>query len=241
MFGMSDPTQTLLQLENYVKDGRLEMSEVMATQFTDMFLSNKKRTQSEQILLIRGLQILCDVLLIRGKNKLAVASAKTLLRERKRLPKECDQSSLGPYYTDFNRHASSLIAVGKKRAARKAFVKINKMSGGCLYSSLEAIVAYPSDAKLCRIFVDCVSNSGPVIRSGEQFCLIPEGLRSVDAQEVVNGLQTILPVIGEVGQNEIDRIQNQIEAIKNGEMAANARLQSALDSLAPKHSYYEYS
>ena len=58
MFGMSDPTQTLLQLENYVKDGRLEMSEVMATQFTDMFLSNKKRTQSEQILLIRGLQIL---------------------------------------------------------------------------------------------------------------------------------------------------------------------------------------
>ena len=70
MFGMSDPTQTLLQLENYVKDGRLEMSEVMATQFTDMFLSNKKRTQSEQILLIRGLQILCDVLLIRGKTNL---------------------------------------------------------------------------------------------------------------------------------------------------------------------------
>ena len=241
MFGMSDPTQTLLQLENYVKDGRLEMSEVMATQFTDMFLSNKKRTQSEQILLIRGLQILCDVLLIRGKNKLAVASAKTLLRERNRLPKDCDQSALGPYYTDFNRHATSLIAIGKKRAARKAFVKINKMSGGCLSSSLEAIVAYPSDAKLCRIFADCVSSSGPVIRSGEQFCLIPEGLRSVDAQEVVNGLQTILPVVGEVGQNQIDRIQNQIEAIKNGEMAANARLQSALDSLAPKHSYYEYS
>ena len=241
MFGMSDPTQTLLQLENYVKDGRLEMSEVMATQFTDMFLSNKKRTQSEQILLIRGLQILCDVLLIRGKNKLAVASAKTLLRERNRLPKDCDQSALGPYYTDFNRHATSLIAIGKKRAARKAFVKINKMSGGCLSSSLEAIVAYPSDAKLCRIFADCVSSSGPVIRSGEQFCLIPEGLRSVDVQEVVNGLQTILPVIGEVGQNQIDRIQNQIEAIKNGEMAANARLQSALDSLAPKHSYYEYS
>ena len=71
--------------------------------------------------------------------------------------------------------------------------------------------------------------------------MIPEGLRSVDAQKVINGLQAILPVIGEVGQNEIARIQNQIEAIKNGEMAANARLQSALDSLAPKHSYYEYS
>ena len=241
MFGMSDPTQTLLQLENYVKDGRLEMSEVMATQFTDMFLSNKKRTQSEQILLIKGLQILCDVLLIRGKNKLAVASAKTLLRERNRLPKECDQSALGPHYTDLNRHARSLIANGKKRTAKRAFVKIHKLSGGCLLSSLEAVVAYPSDTKLCRIFADCVSNSGPVIRSGENFCLIPEGLRSVDAQKVINGLQAILPVIGEAGQNEIVRIQNQIEAIKNGEMAANARLQSALDSLAPKHSYYEYS
>jgi hypothetical protein len=42
MFGMSDPNQTLLQLESYIKDGRLEMSEVMATQFTDMFLSMKK-------------------------------------------------------------------------------------------------------------------------------------------------------------------------------------------------------
>ena len=169
MFGMSDPTQTLLQLENYVKDGRLEMSEVMATQFTDMFLSNKKRTQSEQILLIRGLQILCDVLLIRGKNKLAVASAKTLLRERNRLPKDCDQSALGPYYTDFNRHATSLIAIGKKRAARKAFVKINKMSGGCLSSSLEAIVAYPSDAKLCRIFADCVSILDPLSEAENNF------------------------------------------------------------------------
>lgn len=241
MFGMSDPTQTLLQLENYVKDGRHEMSEVMATQFTDMYLSNKKRTQSEQILLLRGLQILCDVLLIRGKHKLAVASAKTLLRERKRLPKNCDQSALGPHYTDINRHARALIANGKKRAAKRAFVKIYKMSGGCLLSGLESVVAYPSDVKLCRIFVDCVTNSGPVIRSGENYCLIPEGLRSVDAQEVINGLQSVLPIIGEEGQNEINRIQNQIEAIKNGEMAANARLQSALDSLTPKHSYYEYS
>ena len=38
-----------------------------------------------------------------------------------------------------------------------------------------------------------------------------------------------------------DESKNQIEATKNGEMAANARLQSALDSLAPTHSYYEYS
>jgi len=38
MFGMNDPAQTLLQLERYIEDGRMEMSEVMETQFTEMFL-----------------------------------------------------------------------------------------------------------------------------------------------------------------------------------------------------------
>ena len=76
MFGMNDPAQTLMQLEGYIRDGRLEMSEVMATQFTDMFLSNKKRSAQEQIMLIRGLQILCDVLVIRNKFSLAMTSAK---------------------------------------------------------------------------------------------------------------------------------------------------------------------
>ena len=48
MFGMNDPTQTLMQLESYIRDGRLEMSEVMATQFTDMFLQNKKRSHKNK-------------------------------------------------------------------------------------------------------------------------------------------------------------------------------------------------
>ena len=67
MFGMNDPAQTLLQLERYIEDGRMEMSEVMATQFTEMFLSQKKRTADSQIMLVKGLRILCDVFLARGK------------------------------------------------------------------------------------------------------------------------------------------------------------------------------
>ena len=47
MFGMNDPAQTLMQLEGYIRDGRLEMVEVMATQFTDTFLRNKKRSTQE--------------------------------------------------------------------------------------------------------------------------------------------------------------------------------------------------
>ena len=54
MFGMNDPAQTLLQLERYVADGRMEMSEVMAIQFTDLFLSQKKRDADAQIMLVLG-------------------------------------------------------------------------------------------------------------------------------------------------------------------------------------------
>ena len=43
MFGMQDPSQTLHQIERYVQEGRLELSEVMATQFCDMMLAKKKR------------------------------------------------------------------------------------------------------------------------------------------------------------------------------------------------------
>ena len=35
-----------MQLENYIRDGRLEMSEVMATQFTDMFRKIKNVVRS---------------------------------------------------------------------------------------------------------------------------------------------------------------------------------------------------
>ena len=68
MFGMNDPAQTLLQLERYILDGRMEMSEVMAMQFTEMFLARKKRSTEDQIMLVKGLRILCDVLVTRGKG-----------------------------------------------------------------------------------------------------------------------------------------------------------------------------
>ena len=76
MFGMNDPAQTLMQLENYIKDGRMEMSEVMATQFTEMLLNIKKRSNEDQLMLVRGLQIMCDVLLIRNKYKLRLPHRK---------------------------------------------------------------------------------------------------------------------------------------------------------------------
>jgi hypothetical protein len=42
-------------------------------------------------------------------------------------------------------------------------------------------------------------------------------------------------------QRKHNALKDEKTAILQGEAAANARLQSALDSLTPKHDYYEYS
>ncbi len=239
MFGMNDPAQTLMQLESYIKDGRFEMSEVMATQFTEMFLSNKKRTPQEQIMLVRGLQILCDVLTLRQKYSLAVAAAKTLLRERKRVTQ--GNSNIGLFHTDLHRCAKSLALAGKKRKAKAYFAKANKSSNGCVAAALDGVRFVPSDKKMITTFIAALQNSGPVTKSGQLFFLAPSNLTPVDAKEILSLLSAAQFDNNPQALEQASRIAQQIEMIEKGEMAANAKLQSALDSLKPKHDYYEYS
>ena len=239
MFGMSDPAQTLMQLESYIKDGRFEMSEVMATQFTEMFLSNKKRTHQEQLMLVRGLQILCDVLTLRQKYSLAVAAAKTLLRERKKVTQ--GSSNLGLIHTDLHRCAKSLALAGKRRKAKAYFAKANKSSNGCVAAASDGVRFVTGDKKMITTFITSLQNSGPVTKSGQQFLLAPSNLTPVDTSEILSLLSGSQFDNNPQALEQANRISQQIEMIEKGEMAANAKLQSALDSLKPKHDYYEYS
>jgi len=239
MFGMNDPTQTLMQLESYIRDGRLEMSEVMATQFTDMFLQNKKRSEQDQIMLIKGLQILCDVLVMRNKVSLSTTSAKTLLRERKKMIQSNDM--IGHYFQDLHRCAKCFALAGKKRKAKSFFVKAFKRSGGCLASTLDGVLMIENDNKMSDLFLRSLNNSGPVIKTGQEFLLQPDNLPSVEVTKILHALELNGLQNNELAQQQKSRINSQINAIQSGEMAANAKLQSALDSLKPKHDYYEYS
>ena len=239
MFGMNDPTQTLMQLESYIRDGRLEMSEVMATQFTDMFLQNKKRSEQDQIMLIKGLQILCDVLVMRNKVSLSTTSAKTLLRERKKMIQSNDM--IGHYFQDLHRCAKCFALAGKKRKAKSFFVKAFNRSGGCLASTLDGVLMIENDNKMSDLFLRSLNNSGPVIKTGQEFLLQPDNLPSVEVTKILHALELNGLQNNELAQQQKSRINSQINAIQSGEMAANAKLQSALDSLKPKHDYYEYS
>ena len=239
MFGMNDPAQTLMQLESYIKDGRFEMSEVMATQFTEMFLSNKKRTPQEQIMLVRGLQILCDVLTLRQKYSLAVTAAKTLLRERKKVTQ--GSSNIGLIHTDLHRCAKSLALAGKRRKAKAYFTKANNSSNGCVAAAADGARFVTSDKKMIATFITALQNSGPVTKSGQLFLVAPSNLTPVDAREILSLLSGFQFENNSQALEQASRISREIEMIEKGEMAANAKLQSALDSLKPKHDYYEYS
>ena len=239
MFGMNDPAQTLMQLESYLQGGRLEMTEVMATQFTDMFLSKKTRTQNEQAMLVRGLQILCDVLILRSKFDLAMTSAKTLLRERKKITEP--SNSIGHYYQDLQRCGNSFALAGKRRKAKSFFVKASKHSGGCVAATLDGVIAIKNDNKLNELFLRSLDQSGPVMRSGESFIVQPDNLPAVEVDAILQALEGPELSIDERANQHAQRLRAQIAAIESGEMAANAKLQSALDSLQPKHDYYEYS
>ncbi len=247
MFGMSDPNQTLLQLESYVKDGRLEMAEVMATQFTDMFLSQKKRDLTSQILLVKGLRILCDVLLLRGKSSIATASAKILIRERKKLVSMAKQNPnispkmIGPISEDFRRCANIFANANKHWAAKKFFSKSEKSSPGNIAVAMEAFSHYNHDKNIIKRLIKCAISAGPVILTNNSYVLQPIDLPSVSAEKVRLALIEISNQGIEQANQLAEQIASQIGAIERGEAAANARLQTALDSLKPKHDYYEYS
>ena len=248
MFGMQDPSQTLQQIERYMAEGRLELSEVMATQFCDMMLGKKKREPQQQIFLLKGLRLMCDVYLLRNKADQSMASIKRMHSERKALVKILQKhapqmlSAMQPEHEDHLRAGRLYAAAGKQRAASKSFAKCEKLSPGHLAAAQTAVDTLPNKVHVER-FLNAIIGAGDVIQSNGQFELQPQGSPAVPLDTVIatlNGAAVATPSHSDRCQAEQTRLEGQRSAIIAGEQAANARLQSALDSLQPKHDYYQY-
>ena len=248
MFGMQDPSQTLHQIERYMQEGRLELSEVMATQFCDMMLAKKKRDAQQQIFLLKGLRLMCDVYLMRDKADQSMASIKRMHGERKALVKLLQKhaphmlEAMQPEHEDHLRAGRLYAAAGKQRAASKAFAKCEKLSPGHLAAAHTAVDLMPTKAHVDRLLA-AVGAAGDVIHANGAFELQPAASPAVDLDTVVASLKHAAS--NQAGkaqacQVEMTRLEDQRAAILAGEQAANARLQSALDSLQPKHDYYQY-
>ena len=247
MFGMQDPSQTLLQIERYMAEGRLELSEVMATQFCDLMLSNKKRDPQQQIFLLKGLRLMCDVYLLRDKADQSMKAIKRMHGERKALMKVLEKhaphmlSSMQPEHEDHLRAGRLYAAAGKTKAAAKAFARCEKLAPGHLAAAKAAVETSPNKAHILR-FLAAIQAAGDVIQANGIFELQPAGSPAVRLDEVLTALSACSQSSSHGGlcSEAIQRLQTQKAAILAGEQAANARLQSALDSLQPKHDYYQY-
>ena len=81
---MGDPATGIDQYRRYVQDGRLEISEVMASELSDMLLSKKGKSLTEQGHLVTALRDLAKIQEIRTKWKESRAAASILVKARKR-------------------------------------------------------------------------------------------------------------------------------------------------------------
>lgn len=245
MFGMSDPNQTLSQMIRYFEEGRHEMVEVMSTEFTSMLLANKQRDGATQTLLVKGVRILAEVLSIRNKHKLAINATSVLLRERKKLEKILVQTApslltkLTPIERDYRTIGHVFWKAGKASKARKFFMKAYKDTPGNLAALVAVCQVDPGKAKFCKLLAAEVRTSGPVILENGAYYLRPENAPGSQIDPVLAILETCTG--DDSCTNQANRIRRECDEIANGIQAANERLQSAMDSLQPKHDYYQYS
>lgn len=249
MFGMSNPAQTLLQIERYIEDGRMEISEVMASEFTSMLLANKKRAVDSQVMLVKGLRLFCDILLLRDKAKEGIPIVKILHKERKKLIRILKKNApeLIPKLThpaeDYRREGNLHASIGKNGPAKKAYSKCQKLAPNHVAAAYEAVVAMGPEKKSLQVLLNCCAAAGPVIKSNDVFILQPENRPLQDAKRLLATLQALSGVHTSQKSSvnsEARRLEREITAIEKGEAVANAKLQSALDALNPKHDYYEY-
>ena len=73
--------------------------------------------------------------------------------------------------------------------------------------------------------------------------LAPASTPSVALEDVEQALESGGAAVADLQaacQSAAVELRRQRDAILAGEQAANAQLQSALDSLQPKHDYYQY-
>jgi hypothetical protein len=249
MFGMSNPAQTLMQIERYIQDGRMEISEVMASEFTSMLLADKKRAIDSQVMLVKGLRLYCDVLLLRDKALEGIPIVKILHKERKKLIRILKNnapemiSKLTPPAEDYRRGGNLLAAAGKKGPAIKSYLTCQKLAPNHVAAAYESVAALGPEKKMLQVLLKCCAAAGPVIRSGGVFLLQPENGSSQDAKQILATMQVLSGVHNsqkDAVYSLAQRLEQEIIAIEKGEAVANAKLQSALDSLKPKHDYYEY-
>ncbi|MCH2644802.1 MAG: hypothetical protein MKZ54_05815, partial [Candidatus Poseidoniaceae archaeon] len=85
-----------------------------------------------------------------------------------------------------------------------------------------------------------VESAGPVILENGEVFIRPEQAPGSQIDPILAVFETCARQHPACVEQAL-RIRKECDEITSGIQAANARLQSAMDSLTPKHDYYQYS
>lgn len=243
MFGMSDPAQTLLQMRRYADEGRLEMAEVMAREFTEMMLARRGRDPSDERRLVEALALLVGIYSSRGKSKEAMSTYKVLKRHRSKMHNMEDTP--GPQRIQERSSDLALLIeaaahAGAWHPAKRALRRQRRLGRGMI-AGIGSFATHGAPARTLKAIrkhvMTALDDAGPIIHKEGTMSLIPEGEDPVP----------ILPILEWIGVTGVDdggrvaRYREEIRAIEAGEAASDARLAAAIASLTPSMDYHEYS
>ena len=262
MFGMSDPAQVIQQFERYAQEGRLEIAEVISTELVAKLLAEKGPDLETQGMLVRALRGNANILVLRGKSKLAANACALLLKHSKRLRKnsaaakqqdmidECIAAQAGDHILS----AKAAIGLGRLSAARKQLVRAQRVRPGHVEAallSLEARIGIKGDLRGAKSdalrLVRALEASGPVISHSGSLGLEPPEQDWMGLDILLGRLDAVSDVAGfdqrSAGllRTATDDLRGQQQAIMAGEQAANAKLAAAIDTLNPTMDYHSYS
>ena len=260
---MGDPATVIDQYRRYVQDGRLEISEVMASELSDLLLSKKKKTLAEHGHLVIALRDLAKIQEMRTKWKESQAAASMLVKARRRYAKLLRSNGMRNEARDAAKaEAGDEVQRGRVRAHEGAlraalshWKRARKVQPQLIEAYWRPIEAHEQikstlkgAGKVGLSLAKILTSVGPVGRVGESFQLQPENVEAQPLESLLENMsrwlnpELSLPAKASVALDTSKReLERQITSIKSGEQAANAKLQAAIDTLQPAVDYHEYS
>lgn len=227
MFGAADPAQAISQLEVYYQEGKGERVEVMASALVDQLIKLKPKDDTTQEILVRALRILSAILNKRGKYLQARSTISLLHKNRKKYSKMSGVVDNVLAASDYHLAGFIHSNANKKSAAKKSFLKCEKLQPGHLAAALDMAEQCGVSKQLAKLYPIAGS-----VKGGNGAYILQIGDNPpADARRVGNIL----------GGNIQTKIETEIAVIISQEQAADARMKAAVDSLVPTHDYHSYS
>ena len=260
---MGDPGTVIEQYRRYVQDGRLEISEVMASELSDLLLAKKGKSLTECGHLVTALRDLSNIQEMRSKWSESRAAGAMLVKARKQYAKllrsnglkdEAKQAALIEGADEVQRgrvraHEGKLSsALSHWKRARKIQPNLIEAYWRPLHAREVIKSSLKGAGKDGLALAKILESVGPVNRVGNSFQLQPEGSEPQPLESLLADLsrwlkpELNLPAKASIALDSTKRdLELQISSIEAGEQAANAKLQAAIDTLQPAVDYHEYS